>query len=42
MFKKDLGATIAFEELETVLHEIELTLNNQPIIFVCEKLEKSF
>ena len=28
-----LGAKIAFEELKTVLPEIELTLNNRPLTF---------
>ena len=31
-----LGARITFEELETVLREIELTLNNRPLTFTYE------
>ena len=31
-----LGLRIAFEELETVLCEIELTLNNRPLTFTYE------
>ena len=31
-----LDARIAFEELETVLREIELILNNRPLIFIYE------
>ena len=31
-----LGARIAFEELETVLRGIELTLNNRPLTFTYE------
>ena len=31
-----LGSGIAFEELETVLCEIELTLNNRPLTFTYE------
>ena len=34
--KMILGARIAFEELETVLRGIELTLNNRPLTFIYE------
>ena len=33
-----LGARITFEELETVLREIELTLINRPLTFIYEIL----